>query len=285
MRTLTTAIPLLCLLAWSPVAGAYQKSILVKGQAEVAVGTKSGDVKIVGWDKNEVKVEAEDDIGSHILVDGDNIKIGADEDGKIVRRINADVTLHVPAGSSVSVISISGDVSFKNVSGRFKVKTISGDVKVQSCSGHFSLTAISGDIRLEDLKDDLSFKCISGDVVGNNIRGRLLEGKTVSGSITLENVDAGQVRLKTVSGDVTLGGKFAADGSVKAATLSGDVSLRLPADAGFDISARSRSGGVSSEFELKVREASSSRLEAKAGPGGTAIDIASFSGNIRINKQ
>jgi DUF4097 and DUF4098 domain-containing protein YvlB len=285
MKTLQTAIALLGLLTWSSLAGAYQKNIPVKGKADLSIGTKSGCVKIVGWDKNEVKVEAEDDIESYVLVDGDNIRIGVDENGKIVRHISADTILHVPAGSSVGAVSISGDVSLINVSGRFKVKTVSGDAKVQSCSGHLSLTATSGDVRLENLEGDLSFKGVSGDVVGRNIRGRLLEVKTVSGSITLTKVDAGQVRLKTVSGDVTLSGKFSADGSVKISTLSGDTSLVLPKEAGFDVSARSRSGGVRSEFELKVRESSDNRLEAKAGSGGTDIDISSFSGGIRIKKQ
>jgi DUF4097 and DUF4098 domain-containing protein YvlB len=285
MKTLKTAIVLLGLLAWSPFAGAYQKSIPVKGKVDVTVGTKSGDVKIVGWDRQKVKVEAEDDIGKYILVDGDAIRIGADADGKITRNISANMTVHVPAGSGVNAITISGDLSLENASGRLKVKTVSGDVKVLACSGHLSLTATSGDIRLENLKDDLSFKTVSGDVVGSNLQGRLLEGKTVSGSITLKNVDAGQVRLKTVSGDITLQGKFAADGSVKISTLSGETSLTLPPEAGFDVSARSRTGSVESDFELKVEESGEHQLEAKAGSGGTDIDLNSFSGDIQIKKQ
>jgi DUF4097 and DUF4098 domain-containing protein YvlB len=138
---------------------------------------------------------------------------------------------------------------------------------------------------LSELEDDLSFVSVSGDVVGSNIKGRLLEGKTVSGDITLKNIEASQLRLKTVSGEVTAGGKFAADGSVKIKTLSGGIDLILPSDAGFEVSARSRSGSVSSTFDMKVQESSDSRLEAKAGSGGTQIDIGSFSGNIRIRKK
>ena len=249
------------------------------------MGTKSGDVRIVGWEKSEVKVEADDDIGKFVMVDGDTIRIGANEDGRIVRNITADMTVHVPAGSSVNAITVSGELTLTKASGRFKVKTISGDVSVQTCSGHLILNSTSGDIRLENLNDDLSFVGVSGDVVGSNIKGRLLEGKTVSGSITLKNIDASQVRLKTVSGEVTVTGKFAADGSVKVKTLSGDVDIRMPADAGFDVSARSRSGSVSSDFDMKISESSGSRLEAKAGPGGTQIDIGSFSGDIRIRKK
>lgn len=285
MKTLTFAIALLSLLAWSLPAGAYQKTIPVKGKADITVGTKSGDVKIVGWDRNEVKVEADDDIDKSVLVDGDAIRIGADEDGKIVRHITADMTVHVPAGSGVNAITISGDLSLADASGRFKVKTVSGDVSVRACSGHLTLSSTSGDIRLEDLNDDLSFVAVSGDVVGSNIKGKLLEGKTVSGSITLNNIEAGQVRLKTVSGEVTISGKFAADGSVKIKTLSGDIRLRIPADSGFDVSARSRSGDVGSDFAMKVQEAGEHHLEARAGSGGTQLDIGSFSGDIGIKKQ
>ena len=285
MKTLMSAIAMLCLLAWSLPAGAFEKTIPTKGKADVTVGTKSGDVKIIGWDKNEVKVEADDDIGKSVVVDGDTIRIGADENGKITRSISADMTVHVPAGSGVNAITISGDLSVEKASGRFKVKTISGDISVRACTGNLSVNSTSGDIKLEGLNDDLSFVGVSGDVMGSNIKGRLLEGKTVSGSITLTNLEAAQVRLKTVSGEVTLAGKFAADGSVKVKTLSGDVGIRMPADAGFDVSARSRSGSVSSQFDMKVQESSSSRLEAKAGPGGTQIDLGSFSGNIKIRKQ
>jgi len=285
MKTLTSTIVLLSLLAWSASAGAYQRTIPVKGKADITVGTKSGNVKIIGWDKNELKVEADDDIGSSVLVDGDAIRIGADEDGKIVRHITADMTVYVPAGSSINAVTISGDLSLENTSGRFKLKTISGDVKVQACSGSLSLNSTSGDIKLSDLNDDLSFVGVSGDVVGSNIQGKILEGKTVSGSITLSNIEASQVRLKTVSGEVTLSGKFAPDGNVKVKTLSGDVVIRMPSDAGFDVSARSRSGDVGSDFEMKVQEAGEHSLEARAGPGGTQLDIGSFSGDIRIKKQ
>ena len=285
MKTLTSMIALLCLLAWSASAGAYQRTIPVKGNADVTVGTKSGDVKIIGWDQKEVKVEADDDIGKSILVDGDAIRIGVDENGKIVRHITANMTVHVPAGIGLDAVTISGDLSLADASGRFKIKTVSGDVSVRACSGHLTLSSTSGDIRLEDLNDDLSFVGVSGDVVGSNIKGKILEGKTVSGSITLSNIEAGQVRLKTVSGEVTLSGKFAADGSVKVKTLSGDIILRMPTDAGFDVSARSRSGDVSSDFEMKVQESGEHQLEARAGPGGTQLDIGSFSGDIRIRKQ
>ena len=144
MRTLLTTIPLIGLLAWSPLAGAFEKTIPVKGKADVTVGTKSGDVKIVGWNKSEVKVEADDDIGKFVLVDGDTIRIGANEDGKIVRHITADMTVYVPAGSSVNAITISGDLSLEKASGRFKVKTISGDLSVRTCSGHLSANSTSG---------------------------------------------------------------------------------------------------------------------------------------------
>jgi len=285
MKTLLSTFTLLSLLAMSTSAGAYQKSIPVEGQADVSVGTKSGDVKIIGWDKNEVKVEADDDIGKSILVDGDAIRIGVDENGKIVRHITADITVHVPAGISLDAFTISGDLSLADASGRFKVKTVSGDVGVRACSGHLTLSSTSGDIKLADLKDDLSFVAVSGDVVGSNIKGKLLEGKTVSGDITLKNVDAGQVRIKTVSGEVSMGGKFAADGSVKIKTLSGNIDIHLPADSGFDVSARSRSGDVGSDFEMKVQEAGEHHLEARAGSGGTQLDIGSFSGDITIKKQ
>jgi len=285
MKKLLSMFTLLSLLAWSPLAGAYQKNIPVKGKADITVGTKSGDVKIIGWNKNEVKVEADDDIGKSVMVDGDAIRIGADEDGKIVRHITADITVHLPAGSSLNAVTISGDLSVSDASGRFKLKTVSGDVSVRACSGSLSLNSTSGDIKLSDLKDDLSFVGVSGDVVGSNIKGKILEGKTVSGSITLKNIDASQVRLKTVSGEVAISGKFAPDGSVKVKTLSGDIDLRMPTDAGFDVSARSRSGDVGTDFEMKVQESGEHQLEARAGSGGTLIDVGSFSGEIRIKKQ
>jgi DUF4097 and DUF4098 domain-containing protein YvlB len=285
MKKLLSTFTLLSVLAWSSLAGAYQKTIPVKGKADITVGTKSGDVKINGWDKNEVKVEADDDIGKYVLVDGDTIRIGVNEDGKIVRHITADIAVHVPAGSSINAVTISGDVSVADAAGRFRLKSVSGDVSVQACSGSLSLNSTSGDIKLSDLEDDLSFVAVSGDVVGGNIKGKLLEGKTVSGDITLKNVDASQLRLKTVSGEVSVGGKFAADGSVKIKTLSGNVDIRIPADTGFDVSARSRSGDVGSDFEMKVQESGEHQLEARAGRGGTQLDIGSFSGDIRIKKQ
>jgi DUF4097 and DUF4098 domain-containing protein YvlB len=281
MKT-TWIIPLAIVVLWSTGVSAegFAKTIPSSAKADVSVSTRSGDIRVTGWERNEVKVESDDDVDRFIKVDGDEIQVGSKGDG-----IDEDLVVHVPGGARLSVHSISGDLKIDGVGGKLKLHTVSGEIIAGNCKGPMTIKAVSGDVELHQVGDDLEVKGVSGNVTAKSVQANMLEVKTVSGEIDLRSVKASQVRLKTVSGNIVLQGSLSSEGSLKASTFSGDASIILPADANFALSAKSRSGSVRSDFDLKVSEKSDSRIEGKAGSGGVDITLSSFSGDLRLKKE
>ncbi|MBW1811186.1 MAG: DUF4097 family beta strand repeat protein [Deltaproteobacteria bacterium] len=267
------------------VAGEFVKTIPIKDKAELTIFMRAGDVKVVGWDKNQVKIESEKDLTPGLQVNGDKVRINSKMDKGRSGGQDADTTLHVPKSTRLTVTVISGNLEIENISDRAKATSVSGDIKIRSCSGLLAVKAVSGDVELIGIKKDIAVQTVSGDLKGRDIKGDLIEIQTVSGEVFLNNLEASQVRLKTVSGDLKIQGAFPAESSIKISTVSGDATLYLKPTAGFDVSLATRSGDFHSEFNLSEREGSQQKLNAKVGSGGTEITMTSLSGDLNIKKS
>jgi DUF4097 and DUF4098 domain-containing protein YvlB len=267
------------------VAAEFIKTIPITDKAEVSVTMRSADVRVVGWDKQQVKIESEKDLTPVIVVNGDKVRINSVDKEKGKVGVDADTTLHVPKSTRLTVTVISGDLVIENITDRSKITSVSGDIKISSCSGPLAIKNVSGDVELIGIKKDVALVTVSGDLKGRDIKGDLIEIQTVSGEVFLNNLEAGQVRLKTVSGDLKLQGVFPAESSIKISTVSGDATVYLKPEAGFEVSLATRSGDFESEFTLTEREGSRQKLTAKAGSGGPEITMASLSGDLNIKKS
>lgn len=312
---LATAIVLLALDAmadpWSKTLAASDKSIVV-------IETRSGSVKVIGWEKKEIKIESDGEQGPAVRIDGATVTIGTSasemaargkEMAAKAREIAAkareiaekareraaqnpgtgievdvdvgelgadlgglqwaddDLTVHVPRGASVAVVSVSGEVGLSGVDGKARLKSVSGGV------------------RLEGIRGELEAKAVSGDVVIENVHSALLEAKTVSGSLRLSGMQSKRLRLKSHSGDIRFEGVLPAGGSLEAKTFSGDVEIRLARTSAFDLRARSRSGDVEIGFELKAGEKSEHEARGRAGGGGAELELSSFSGDLSVQPE
>ncbi|MBN2493305.1 MAG: DUF4097 family beta strand repeat protein [Deltaproteobacteria bacterium] len=301
-----TAIAML--LAAGPAAAGAVKTIEAPKGATVVIETRSGQVELSGWARDEVKVESSaDDV--RVLVEGQVVRIGigmkewagklkaeqaeqaekaeqgeqGDESGSAAAA--GDLRVQVPKGASVRVSTLSGDIAVEGLEGRCELKSVSGEVKIASCSGPVKAKSVSGDVTLRALRGGLEASSVSGDVRGEDIRADSLETKSVSGGVELAGVHAGRVRLKSHSGDVHYRGELGADGGLEAKSFSGDIAIELPSGAGFELSAQSRSGSVLVGFPLQAEERSEHRARGRAGAGGAELELATFSGDISVRSS
>jgi anti-sigma factor RsiW len=114
--------------------------------------------------------------------------------------------LSVPAGASVEVRSVAGDVRVERISGALKLNTVSGDIWSEG-SRDVQIESTSGDVRLEQAAGGVaSIHTVSGDIArsGGCAAGCALEIETVSGDVTLGLLapSSFQLQYETVSGDV-----------------------------------------------------------------------------------
>ncbi len=138
-------------------------------------------------------------------------------------RCRASVTVRVPPGTPVQVVSRSGDVSASGLSGLVKLTTSSGDVSASDVSGPAELHTSSGDITAHDLSGSrASLEASSGDIAGDDLSAVSVDARTGSGDVDLLFA--------------------AAPTAVAAETGSGDVSLLVPRGAGYAVDAETSSG-------------------------------------------
>jgi hypothetical protein len=163
-----------------------------------------------------------------------------------------DVTIELPAGSSVhgalAAVDVQadgrlGDCRIKTGLGRIRldetgtlnVKSGAGDISVERVTGAAEVTAGTGDIRLRELGATAVIKNSNGDTwIGT--AGSDLRVKAANGSIAVD-VAQGNVVAKSANGDVRLGDVVR--GSVVLETAIGDleVGIREGTAAYLDVSA------------------------------------------------
>lgn len=210
------------------------------------------------------------------------------------RNINVSVayTVTAPAGTRVSVQSISGSVKVTNITGDLNVNTVSGDVRI-SGAGRGSAKTISGTVEISDAEFDgaLESSSVSGDVVLRRVAARRIDAGSVSGNIRLEDLRCERVSGNTTSGGVSFAGALARNGRYELKSFSGEIRLVLAGDTGFEVEANSFSGDIRSDLPITTRGTEPGRgrrrtvLTGTFGDGSAVLDLTTFSGSIVISKR
>jgi hypothetical protein len=198
-----------------------------------------------------------------------------------------DVTIELPAGSSVHGALASsdcqtdgrlGDCRIKTGLGRIRldetgtlnVKSGAGEISVERATGHAEITAGTGDVRVGELGASAVIKNSNGDTrIGT--AGGDLRVKAANGSIAVDLAQASVV-AKSANGDVRLGDVVR--GSVVLETAIGDleVGIREGTAAWLDVDASA--GKVHNALEAAgAPEPSSETVEVRARTSVGTITI------------
>ena len=153
------------------------------------------------------------------------------------------IRLRVPAGTDLTLVSGSGDlttdvrlgrVSARSGSGDLRLAatgsarlhTGSGDITVLAVDGEADVSSGSGDIRIDACGADLSLRTASGDATIGRLRGSA-EARLASGDFRLAST-SGSVHVRTASGDISIGVAGDLPAWLDLHSGSGDVDIALP---------------------------------------------------------
>jgi Putative adhesin len=175
----------------------------------LSLANVSGNIRITGWDRNEVQLEAvkyadtEEDLQA-IRIDIDARPDAIDIETKYPHHFfddhhsgRVDYTLSVPNQARIG-----------------SIKLVSGDLRLESLRGDVDTSSVSGEIRAEGLTGAVHLSGVSGTIEANFDRDL---GRRVS--------------LSTVSGSIVLGLVPDVNADVSAATVSGGIHSDLPIQA------------------------------------------------------
>jgi DUF4097 and DUF4098 domain-containing protein YvlB len=210
------------------------------------------------------------------------------------RNTNVSVayTVAAPAGTRVTVRSISGNVQVSDITGDLALETVSGDVHVAKGGRISSAKSVSGNIEIVDtaVEGTLDAGSVSGNVAARRVKARSVSLSSVSGTALAEGVDCERAEMQSMSGNVEFTGPLTARGRYELQSHSGNVRVAISGSTGFEIEANSWSGSVRADgFPLKTTGGERGRgrrsLEGVVGDGSAVVSITTFSGNAVVSKR
>lgn len=298
-RRLAGAGALFATLAWPVAARAANRPVDEHRPAEAAgqveIQNVAGRVDVVGWDKPEVAVAGtvggdveRVDVTStgsrtsvHVVRKDHGISFGWHGDGG-----EANLVVHVPAGSSLTATLVSADLSVAVVSGKQELHTVSGDVKTQA-QRELRVQTVSGEVHATAAPESriIEVQTVSGDVSVSGGAGELTV-KTVSGDGTLSLGTLSRGQVTTVSGDFAITAGLAPDGRFEAESVSGDFTVNFTGavpPAAFDL--QTFSGDLSTCFGHKASHEGygpGSRLNFQEGAGTAHVRVDTKSGDVTL---
>lgn len=277
----------------------------------------SGDVRVTGGSGSEIQIEATKRVhhrnaaeAKRLLADlrveinhfNDRVEVRTIYPGRGSNRdrglsISVDYTVTVPAGVTVSVRSISGDIVVSGVRGEVRAETISGDVSIDRAANLTLAKTVSGNVTARDVggATTMVLSTVSGTVVGSGLKVRSLEAGSVSGNLNLAGTEIERVEARSVSGSIDFDAPLARSGRYQFTSHSGNIRIVMSGSTGFELDADTFSGSVRSEVPVTLRtvggedrnrrETSTRAIRGSFGDASALLSIRSHSGSVVIAKK
>jgi DUF4097 and DUF4098 domain-containing protein YvlB len=287
-RVLLSTI-LLTAFATVPVSGQtpVDRAVATQATGAVEISNISGSIRVVGWDRSEVRVTGTLGEGTErldVTSSGDRVRVEV-VIPRNARNVQAsDIEVRVPARKNVTARGVSAGVAVSGVTGSVDAESTSGGVAVggspatvravstsgeveldvtaarveaSSTSGNVRIAgnvretiaaeSVSGNVEVSAPSPELLAKSVSGDLIIAGTSRRLSAG-TVSGDMEVRDARLQYGSFESVSGSLRFGGQLEPDAAINVQSHSGDVVLSLPSNLGARFEVSTFSGDIGNAF-------------------------------------
>jgi DUF4097 and DUF4098 domain-containing protein YvlB len=259
----------------------------------VEVSNVAGNVRVNGWDRDEVEVTGELGKGTEKLefVVADKVtRIKVIMPVKASDTEDTDLVIHVPTASRLSVNTVSADIEVQGLLGAQRLQSVSADIRTAAAGEDVECKSVSGDVVVAGSfkKGLLTITTVSGDATALRVAGEV-NANTVSGDITLGLGETNRSRVRSTSGDLTIAALLAADGKLDAESISGDVRLDLVGAVNAEFNISSFNGEIRNCFGPKAvsisEYAPGKELRFREGQGSAQVRIKTMNGDINVCRK
>jgi hypothetical protein len=250
----------------------------------------SGDITVIGWDRNDVKIHATS--GSQLHFESSASRVSLVETPEDRNYSDNDdnhygFEVSMPRSARLLVRSLSGDIKLHDVSD-VEAHSVSGDLDAANIATHAIFETVSGDVTVVHVAAGVRANSVSGEIRAKQITGEV-EAQSVSGDIVLDDVTSAFVRSESVSGDTRFTGPIDPKGRYEFHSHSGDVQIDLTgggSDATLDV--ETYSGDLDTSCAMTMQPGGNGNRMGKRGTftlghgGGAHFILKTFSGDVRI---
>ncbi len=229
-----------------PFREPFTRSADFDPEGDLTIENVNGEVTIVGWNKNEIRIEGE----KNARTEEELKRIGLTID---VSRDHAAIKGHLPKRSDSW---LHGD-------------TIRAAVRLEV---HLPATATLRQIQ-----------CVNSTITITDLRGAAT-ATSVNGRILARGL-AGDAHFSTVNGPIEAEfGRLAAGQALVFKTVNGSVTVHLPKDAGARFSGASVNGSIDCDLPLTLaaRRYWGHKLSGTIGDGRASLEAETVNGGIRV---
>jgi hypothetical protein len=308
MKTLLMVLTGLAVAASSaPAQQRIDRTVPTAATGEVQVVNTAGNVRVRGWDRDEIRITGTLGEGAERLevTPGRGrtlIRVVLPRNARHVR--GSDLEILLPTQKDVQVRTTSADIGVAEVRGAVNAHSVSGQVEVsgsprkvaaRSTSGDVQVRgtvresvnaeSVSGSVEITAATPEVRAKSVSGSVALAGVSGRM-SASTVSGDTHVRDSRIEYGSFESVSGDVRLEGQLARGAAIHAQSHSGDLILRLPNDTSAEYEVKTFSGEIVNELGPPAQRTSrytpGRELRFATGRGEAVVVLQSFSGNVKL---
>ena len=256
-----------------------------------AGGSKDAVVEIVRTSKGRTDADAKlglERVTTEVVSKGERatISVNYPNDNRPPYAVSVAYSVTAPAGTRVSIETITGDVRVNGIKGDLSVGGVSGIADVSNCERVVSVRTISGAITLTDVANPARLEAgsISGNLTLKNVRAERLEAGGIAADVVAHEIRAMTAVVKTLSGDIEYSGSLDAKGRYEFRAHSGDVRLAL--NGSFDLDATTFSGDLETDTNLGITKGTNRRaMRGTVGSGGAALVVNTFSGSVWVGRK
>lgn len=272
-------------------AEAVSKTLPADARGEVEIVNVAGTVEVSGWDRAEVKVDAE--LGSSV----ERLDFRTDGQRTLIKVVlprgggsgASELRVKVPKDSGLIINTVSAEQIIKGVRGSQRLQAVSGDIDTEFGPGELELKTVSGGIIARgDGKGLVRATSVSGDLEITK-GGPELDVNTISGDMTvsLDRLDRG--RIKTTNGDLNLTTALGDDARIDAEAINGDLHFTLRGEVNAEFDIETFNGDIDNCFGPKPTRSREygpgNELRFTQGRGQARVRIKTLNGGVMVCKR
>jgi hypothetical protein len=241
-----------------------------------------GSIRFIGWDKDSVVVRGTIGRTMQFMMSLGTgaMKLGAEGHWSDGKATPSEIVAWVPTRSTVSVKTVSADITADAVGGWFF--TVSGNLRLSGRATSIEAESMNGSLDLDVSSLWVKARTGSGHLL---LRGEpeTADLSSISGTLSIATSSVLRGQFASVTGDIHYAAAPAPSAIVELSDHSGSVELMLPVNASADLALSSIEGPIENGLAGARPASSPSRsMNLRLGRGGAQLTVRTFKGPIRL---